>query len=93
MLDYEGLKAAMGELDEDIVMELLKGVMEVGGGEAGKAMDACSEGMNTVGELFQKNGYFVGDLIYAVDALLCRDRLCRRYNKAYRAGKIGAVKK
>lgn len=31
--------------------------------------------------------------IYAVDALLCRDRLCRRYNKAYRAGKIGAVKK
>lgn len=65
MLDYEGLKAAMGELDEDIVMELLKGMMEAGGGEAGKAMDACSEGMNTVGELFQKGEYFVGDLIYA----------------------------
>lgn len=27
--------------------------------------------------------------IYAVDALLCRDRCCRKYNKAYRAGKIG----
>ncbi len=27
--------------------------------------------------------------IYAVDALLGRDRLCRKYNNAYRAGKIG----
>lgn len=31
--------------------------------------------------------------IYAVDALLCKDRCCRKYNKAYRAGKIGPVKK
>ncbi len=27
--------------------------------------------------------------IYAVEALLGRDRLCRKYNQAYRAGKIG----
>lgn len=30
--------------------------------------------------------------IYATEALLARDRLCRNYNKAYRAGKIGPVK-
>lgn len=30
--------------------------------------------------------------IFAVDALLCKDRFCRKYNKAYRAGRIGAVK-
>lgn len=31
--------------------------------------------------------------IYATQALLGRDRLCRNYNKAFRAGKIGPVKK
>lgn len=31
--------------------------------------------------------------IFAVDALMGRDRNCRKYNKAYRAGKIGPVKK
>ncbi len=31
--------------------------------------------------------------IYATEALLARDRLCRNYNKAFRAGKIGPVKK
>jgi len=31
--------------------------------------------------------------IYATDALLGRDRLCRNYNKAYRAGIIGPIKK
>lgn len=65
MSDFERLKAAMGDLNEDIVTELLNHVMEAGGDEAGKAMDACSEGMNIVGELFQKGEYFVGDLIYA----------------------------
>ena len=30
--------------------------------------------------------------IYATDALLGRDRLCRKYNTAYRKGKIGPVK-
>lgn len=30
--------------------------------------------------------------IYAVEALLNRDRHCRKYNKAYRAGKIGPAK-
>ena len=30
--------------------------------------------------------------IYATEALLARDRLCRKYNSAYRKGKIGPVK-
>jgi 5-methyltetrahydrofolate--homocysteine methyltransferase len=31
--------------------------------------------------------------VYAVEALMGRDRLCRNYNKAFRAGKIGQVQK
>ena len=35
----------------------------------------------------------VSSTILAVDALLNKDRHCRKYNQAYRAGKIGSVKK
>lgn len=31
--------------------------------------------------------------IFAVDALMCKDRFCRKYNKAYRSGRIGTIKR
>ena len=65
MLDVEKLKQAMGELDEDTVLETLKEVMADGGSEAEKAMEACQDGLNIVGDLFEKSEYFVGDLIFA----------------------------
>ncbi len=65
MIDFEQLAAAMGELDEDTVRELLEAVMAEGGADAEKAMEACQKGMDTVGRLFEEGEYFVGDLIYA----------------------------
>ena len=65
MIDFEALAAAMGELDEDTVKEILEEVMAEGGAEAPKAMEACQKGMDTVGKLFEEGEYFVGDLIYA----------------------------
>ena len=65
MIDFESLAAAMGELDEDTVKELLEQVMAEGGADAPKAMEACQKGMDTVGKLFEEGEYFVGDLIYA----------------------------
>ena len=65
MIDFDALAAAMGELDEDTVKELLEQVMEEGGADAPKAMEACQKGMDTVGQLFEEGEYFVGDLIYA----------------------------
>ncbi len=65
MIDFEALAAAMGELEEDTVKELLETVMAEGGADAGKAMEACQKGMDTVGKLFEEGEYFVGDLIYA----------------------------
>ena len=69
MIDFEALAAAMGELDEDTVKELLEAVMAEGGADANKAMDACQKGMDTVGKLFEEGEYFVGDLIYAGERL------------------------
>ena len=65
MIDFENLAQAMGDLDEDTVVELLQAVMAEGGGDAAKAMEACQKGMDMVGKLFEEGEYFVGDLIYA----------------------------
>ena len=65
MIDFENLAQAMGDLDEDTVKELLQQVMDEGGAEAPKAMEACQKGMDIVGKLFEEGDYFVGDLIYA----------------------------
>ena len=63
MIDFENLAAAMGELDEDTVKEILDTVDNAE--DANKAMEACQKGMDTVGKLFEDGEYFVGDLIYA----------------------------
>ncbi|HBN55996.1 MAG TPA: cobalamin-binding protein [Lachnospiraceae bacterium] len=65
MIDFEALAQAMGDLDEDAVTEMLEKVMEEGGADAPKAMEACQKGMDLVGDQFQEGEYFVGDLIYA----------------------------
>ena len=65
MLDFDNLVDVMGDLDEDAMIEILEGVMEDGGSEAEKAMEACQKGMEKVGSLFEEGEYFVGDLIYA----------------------------
>ncbi|MCR1839624.1 cobalamin B12-binding domain-containing protein [Murimonas intestini] len=65
MLDYEALKEAMGDLEEDVVLEIMNKVMEDGGEQAGQAMKACQEGMNIVGERFATQEYFVSDLIFS----------------------------
>ena len=63
MIDFESLAAAMGELDEDTVKEILEQVADTE--TANAAMEACQKGMDTVGKLFEEGEYFVGDLIYA----------------------------
>ena len=63
MIDFENLAAAMGELDEDTVKEILEAVATPE--DADRAMEACQKGMDTVGKLFEEGEYFVGDLIYA----------------------------
>ena len=54
MIDFEELAQAMGDLDEDIVKELLEQVMSDGGTQAQAAMDACQKGMDIVGSRFEE---------------------------------------
>jgi methanogenic corrinoid protein MtbC1 len=64
MSDLDGLKAAMGNLEEDEVARLLDGIVKSGSGVDG-ALAACQAGMNIVGEKYASGEYFVADLIYA----------------------------
>ena len=65
MIDYAALAEAMGDLDEETMVEALNQVMEDGGSGAQDAMAACQKGMDIVGSRFEEGEYFVGDLIYA----------------------------
>lgn len=65
MIDLAKLQEAMGDLEEDVVVEIVDQVLAEGGVEAQAAVDACSEGMNVVGDRFGAGEYFVSDLIYA----------------------------
>ena len=62
---YDQLKEAMGDLEEDTVLEILREVMADGGSQATEAMAACQEVMNIVGDRFANQEYFVSDLIFS----------------------------
>lgn len=64
-MDFKKLKVAMGDLEEDVVIEMINEVMSDGGSRAQEAMAACQEGMDIVGDRFATGEYFVSDLIFA----------------------------
>lgn len=64
-MNFEELKNAMGDLDEDLVLEILHKVMDEGGSQAREALQACQEGMDIVGDNFESGEFFVSDLIFA----------------------------
>ena len=75
MADFEKLKIAVGEMDEDAVMEIVNEIVATKG-DAQAALAACQDGMGIVGERFEAGEYFVGDMIFggelmgqAMDAL------------------------
>ena len=65
MIDFEKLAQNMGDLEEDLMKEQLQQVMDEGGQDAEKALEACQRGMAIVGDLFESGDYYVSDLIYA----------------------------
>lgn len=71
MLDLKKLTEALGELDEATVQAMINDFLATNPSseEAQTVVNACQKGMTIVGDLFEKNEYFVGDLIYAGELL------------------------
>lgn len=63
-MDFNRLAEAMGELEEDTVLEMVREAAK-DEAAASAAMEAMQKGMDTVGGRFESGEYFVGDLIYA----------------------------
>jgi methylmalonyl-CoA mutase cobalamin-binding domain/chain len=91
MADMSRLKQAMGELDDETVIGLVQEVMAGGGGDAQLALEACQEGMNIVGDLFQSGEYFVADLIFAGDLMTRAIDVIRPALAKSTVGKIGRM--
>lgn len=64
-MNYDALKQAVGDLEEEQAMAMLHQLMEREPKQASRAMEACQEGMGLVGKRFEEGEYFVGDLIFA----------------------------
>src|SRR5690554_3508448 len=71
MIDLKAVTTAIGELEEEKVLEMLNGFVATNPSEeeAQKVVQACQEGMAMVGDLFESGEYFVGDLIFAGELL------------------------
>ncbi|UWG98018.1 cobalamin-dependent protein [Dehalobacter sp. DCM] len=71
MIDLKILTDAVGDLDEDALMNMLNNfVASHPSPEEGQAVvAACQLGMAKVGDLFESGEYFVGDLIFAGELL------------------------
>lgn len=63
-MDFEKLVKAMGDLEEDVVMEMVNEAVKEEE-TANAAMSAMQKGMDIIGKRFEEGEYFIGDLIYA----------------------------
>ena len=69
MIDFDALKNAMGDLEEDDLNALLEQAVADPETDIQKVVTACQDGMEIVGKRFEEGEYFVGDLIFAGEIL------------------------
>jgi len=93
MLDLNALTQAVGDLDESAVVEMLEAFVasNPSGEEAYSVVGACQQGMAIVGELFENNEYFVGDLIFAGELLTKSIDILRPVISGADSKKIGSI--
>ncbi|MDR2610274.1 MAG: cobalamin-dependent protein [Clostridiales Family XIII bacterium] len=67
IVDFEALKNAVSDLNENKLNLLLREFLATGPDsvEALAVLEACQQGMEIVGERFENGDYFVGDLVFA----------------------------
>lgn len=93
MIDLQKLTEYVGDLDEGAVLDLLKAFVESSPSEeeAQTVVNACQRGMTIVGDLFEKNEYFVGDLIFAGELLTSSLDILKPVLGSGNNSKIGSI--
>ncbi len=93
MFDLQVLIQAVGDLEEATVVGILKEFVASNPTEeeAQAVVNACQKGMALVGDLFEKNEYFVGDLIFAGELLASSIETLKPVMGQGNTTKIGAI--
>lgn len=93
MIDLKELTQAVGDLDEKVALTIVKDFVATNpnGEDAQKVVQACQLGMAIVGDLFEQNEYFVGDLIFAGDLLSNTIELLKPVLSSEGSAKIGTI--
>ncbi|SHJ80849.1 Methanogenic corrinoid protein MtbC1 [Geosporobacter subterraneus DSM 17957] len=93
MVDLNLLTQAVGDLEEDKVLDLLNQFVATNPTEeeAQKVVGACQQGMALVGDLFDSGEYFVGDLIFAGELLSSAIDILKPVIGSGNTTKIGSI--
>ncbi|MBF7096897.1 cobalamin B12-binding domain-containing protein [Alkalibacter mobilis] len=93
MIDLKAVTTAIGELEEEKVLDLLNEFVASNPSEeeAQKVVGACQQGMAMVGDLFESGEYFVGDLIFAGELLTEAIDVLKPVIGSNSAAKIGSI--
>ena len=65
MVRYEEISEALGNLDEPLLHQALESAIQDASFDVNEAIKACQAGLAAVGDRFDEQEYFVGDLIFA----------------------------
>lgn len=93
MSDWKHLTEAVGELEEDQVMEILQEFISSNPTEeqAQEAIAACQSGMEIVGSRYESGEYFVGDLIFSGELLSESIQMLKPIISSTSDKKIGSI--
>lgn len=69
MINFDELKQAIGDLDDEVVNRLLDELVKADGEGAAQALAACQQGMDIIGDRYETGEYFVADLVFAGDLM------------------------
>jgi len=93
MIDLKEVTQAVGDLDENKLMEILNDFISGNPTEeeAIKVVNACQNGMAVVGELFEKEEYFIGDLIFSGELLMEAINILKPLIGSSSSDKVGSI--
>ena len=93
MIDLQKLTQVVGDLDEKTVLALLNEFVTSNPSEtdAQDVVSACQKGMSIVGDLYEKNEYFVGDLIFAGELLTSSLDIIKPVLGQEKSAKVGSI--
>ena len=91
MISFDELKSAIGDLDEDVVTQLLDEIETASGEGAAQALAACQEGMEIVGSRFETGEYYVADLIFAGELMSQAANVLKPFLAGVAGEKVGKM--